>query len=540
MAGNSFTGNSADPDFTVTGGVGSIHWTMAEIVESAAGLARAAQLMDPLLDRLKAERLWLGQACADAVTVPSGVLDAMVRAEWRCGAAQAGLARLAQRAGQAAATYAAVEAHNANTAAALMRLNALRDGWLLWTAGPLAPLKSAVDFSQWLKQAQQDGVRNATEAALRDGGAFLAGALGPSVALVYFLAHLRRTAAAETGLKPALLLRKTFDYTALARPGTLAVRPVPPQEWDRERSGTRHVVGPNGQLPNAQPPNAQPPNGQPWTLDATFESMLEGSNDAYAYPPGSIGVVQVTRPDGSCVWVVHLPGTEDWSTVDSNNPFDMEGNLEALTAGQQELFEQQKVIIQELIKTALQGAGALPGQDVVLTGHSGGGIHAAAAAANPAFLEKVNVRMIVIAGAPAGNAVVDQGIAVLGLENEHDLVTAADFHAPPPHRGWVTVTSHRPPVAGGVLEDLVQAHSLENYLLDAAALDQSNDPAVTASREELKKLLGVAAGSVAAGAGIAGRKWVFQGKDNNRAPPQRTRAWKPAPVPGKDFTPGAR
>ncbi len=524
MVDDTFAGSSSDPGFTIEGGVGSIHWTMAEIVESAAGLARTAQLMDPLLDRLKAERLWLGQVCAGATTVPSGVLDAMVLAEWRCGAAQTGLAQLAQRAAQAAGNYAAVEARNAHAAAVLRRFDALQGGLFLWAAGPLGPLTSAVDFSQWVRQAQRDGLRNATEAALRDGGAFLAGTLGPSIALMYFLVNLRHANAADTGLRPALFLRKTFDYTALAQPGTLLVRPVPPREWNLKSSAASPVMA---------------PNGQSWNIEATFKSMLEGSNDAYAYPPGSIGVIQVTRPDGSSVWVVHLPGTEEWSTVDGNNPFDMEGNLEALTAAKQEQFKQQEVLIQELIKAALQGAGALPGQDVVLTGHSGGGIHAAAAAASPAFLQEVNVRMIIIAGAPAANAAVAKDIAVLGLENDQDLVTAADFHAPPPHKSWVTVTSHRPPVTGGLLEDLEQAHSLENYLLDAATLDQSNDPAVSASKEELRKLLGVAAGGVAAG-GVVGRKWVFQGMDNNKVAPPRGPTRNPAPESGKDYTPGAR
>ena len=57
--------------------------------------------------------------------------------------------------------------------------------------------------------------------------------------------------------------------------------------------------------------------------------------------------------------------------------------MEGMTAAHQEEFEQQEVLVQELIKESLAASGALPGEDVVLTGHSGGGIHAAAAAADP-------------------------------------------------------------------------------------------------------------------------------------------------------------
>lgn len=506
-----FAGNGSGSSFTIEGGVGSVSWTMAEIVDCAAGLARSAQLMDPLLDRLRNERMWLAQAGAGSTGIHAGVVEAMVLAEWRCGAVQGSLTQLAQNAGQAAANYAATEARAAASTLALSRLVALQDGWLTWTTGPLAPLKSAVDFSRWLEQVRDEGIRNATEQALRNGGAYAAGALGPGVALIYFLQALRPRDASGVGSSSPFVLRKMLDHAKLTRPGTLSVRAVPPGEW------------------------GGPPGAPPGNLDATFQSMLAGSRDAYGYPPGSIAVVQVRRPDGSNAWVVHLPGTEDWSTLDSTNPFDMEGNLEALTASQQARFRQQEVIVQELIKAALQAAGALPGEEVLLTGHSGGGIHAAAAAASPAFLEEVNVRMVIMAGAPAGNAQVPADIAVLGLENEHDVVTAADFHAPQPHKHWVTATSHRPPAAGGPLELLEQAHSMENYLDDADALDHSDDPAVRDAKRTLENLLGVGAG----GAAIVGGKWVFQGRDNP-PPPQQAGRGRPAPIRGKDYVPGSR
>ncbi|MFC8304246.1 hypothetical protein ACFUCV_11235 [Specibacter sp. NPDC057265] len=528
MSGNGVDSKDVPASFTIDGGVGSIAWTMAEIVDAAAGLARTAQIMDPLLDRLRNERIWLAEACASATSVPSAVLDALVLAEWRCAAVQAAVAKLAHNASQAAVNYAAAEARSAQANAALSRLLALRDGWLTWLAGPLAPLKSAAEFIQWLDQVRDEGIRNATEEVLRSGGAYVSGALGPGPALIYVLQGLRGQGTAGIGGKPPFLLRTLLDHANLTRPGTLSVRAVPVQEW-----GGAGLVRPL-QSPAAGP-LAVAPAGQPWNMEATFQSVLAGSNDAYSYPPGSIGVVQIPRPDGSKVWVVHLPGTEDWSTLDSSNPFDMEGNLEALTAAHQARFRQQEVIVQELIMAALQAAGALPGEDVLLTGHSGGGIHAAAAAASPAFLATVNVRMIVIAGAPAGNAQVPAGIAVVGLENEHDLVTAADFHTPPAHKNWVTATSHRPAVTGGAVEVVKQAHSMENYLHDAALLDHSDDPAVRAAKQTLEKLLGVGA----AGAAVAGGKWVFQGKDNAKHL-QRTRPGSSAPVRGKDYVSGGR
>lgn len=518
---NSFGGGTS---FTIAGGVGSVSWTMAEIVESSGTLARTAQLMQPLLDRLASERRWLGAATAGDFNFPGDTMDAMVFAEWRCGAVSSRIENLARKAGQAAANYAATEANNANAAAAAARLAALGQGLLTWRAGPLAPVAVGLDLLNWLEAAKRQGLRDATEAALNNGGAYAAGTLGPGVVALYLLAQLRRRDTGPAGSAPAFMLRKSFDRAGMVRPGKISVRPVPAQEWDPDAAG---------QLP---PGHAVFLDGQPWTIDATFEAMLGGSNDAYGYPPGSIGVIRVQRPDGSNAWVVHLPGTEDWSALDSTNPFDMEGNLEGLTAAQRVEFQQQEVLVQELIKAALQSAGAIAGEDVLLTGHSGGGIHAAAAAASPAFLADVNVRMVVIAGSPARNMAVGDGIAVLELENEDDIVTAADFGPPAPNTNWVTVTSHRPPVAGGALEVVGQAHSLENYMADAAELDGSGDPAVQASKETLRNILGVPAGGAAAGAAIAGTKWVFQGRDNNKA---RAKPGPP-PVRGRDFSPGAR
>ena len=68
--------------FSLGGGSGSVSYTLAEIGEAGAGIARLAQLMDPLLDRLESERLWLRDAAQTAAVHPYAALDAMQRALW--------------------------------------------------------------------------------------------------------------------------------------------------------------------------------------------------------------------------------------------------------------------------------------------------------------------------------------------------------------------------------------------------------------------------------------------------------------------------
>lgn len=514
--------------FTVDGGFGSVAWTLAEIVEASSGLLRIAELLNPVIDRLASERLWLDQASYGTVAYPQGSLDAMSYAQMCCWGAQSGTSALALKAGKAAENYEATEVRNANFAALRARLQAVGGGWQTWLAGPLAPVKAVLDLHDWEEAARRDGLRDTVESTLNDAGAHVAGALGPGVSLIYLLSLLRRSDAGNAGVGSAFTLRKFFDQAGLVRPGSLGVRQVPEQEWNPAR-GTYTPPG-----------HAQLVDGSPCAVEATLENLLNGSKDAYAYPPGSIAVVRIPRPDATNVWIVHLPGTEDWSTLDSANLFDMEGNLEGMTAAQQKKFTQQQILVQELIKEALKAAGALPGEDVLLTGHSGGGIHAAAAAADPVFLAEVNVKTIVIAGAPAKNAHVEPDITVVDLENEDDIVTATDFGPPLSSKDWVTVTSHRPPVAGGIVEIVENAHSIDNYIDDAAELDHSGDPAVQAAKERIRNLLGVATGGAAAGGAVAGSKWVFQGRDNNKPRTKKAAKQQPVPVPGKDFTPGNR
>ncbi len=487
--------------FNYAGGVGSISYTLSEIAESGTVVAALARRMEPLVDSLHSEWLWLRDAAADSP------LDALAHALWISKRAQTGATTLAQQLSAAAENYAATEARTAAATTQAGRFATLQDGLDAWGWGPLAPLKMAVDLAGWLNRAKDGGLRAAAENVLNNGVAYGAGALGPGMGMAYLLSQLRNQGRIDSsGVQPALAVRTLVDAAGLARPGHLVVRRVPAQEWKPATvlRPSRHGV------PAAEAESA----GDPWPVEASIAGMVAGSRDSYAYPPGSIGVVRVVRPGGTPAWIVHLPGTEDWSTIDSSNPFDMEGNLEGLTAAYKDSYRQQHVLVQELIKGALHASGALPTDDVMLTGHSGGGIHAAAAAADPEFLAEVNVKMIVIAGAPAKNLDVGENISVLDLQNEDDVVTALDFGPPPATRDWVTVTSHRSPTATGadLGTTVKEAHAVENYLKDAVALEASSNAAVLAQRQALAAFVGVGVGATA-----QGTKFVFQGRDVDAA-----------------------
>lgn len=510
--------------FTVTGGRGSIRYTLADIEAAGSILARVAEEMSLLVDRLRAEMLTVDLASTGLGSYPYAVMDALREVLWLSMNAQAGLVGLARDATAAAGNYETTEARNTAMAGQLAQNRALTDGLSTWAWGPLMPLKMAMDaWGSW-QTARNTGLRDASEDALNLGPAYFAGVLGPGMALAYGVVGQGAGRGQNKGVLPALAVRKLFDVSGLARPGRLVVAAVPPSDW-----GVKGAAPQDGQLLNESGGR-----GVRAELEPTIAGLLAGSQDAYAYPPGSLAVLSIDRDDGTRAWVVHLPGTEDWSHVDSANPWDLEGNLEGMTAGQAAIFTQQQVLIQEFMKTALHDAGALPGEDVLITGHSGGGIHAAAAAANPVFLAEVNVKMIVIAGAPARNLPVADGIAVLDLQNEHDIVASADFGPQPATPNWVAVTSHR--TASRSTQDplswLGDAHELGNYVEDAKALEDSQNPALAGSRASIAGFFGSAAASGA----VPVRKFVYQAVDVNAPGPKR----RLPPVKGTDFAPGSR
>jgi hypothetical protein len=441
--------NEPGTTFTITGGPRRVHYTLSAIEATSRGISLVGQELHEIALSLEAEIRWLASVSESLVaTSPAGryaspfhatpALDALTSARRSANVARDGVEELARHAAAAAQRYEETEDAVASMERA-KRLQALSDGTMAWGWGPLAPLVVGGQAWKMWQDGSRDGVRDKAEDMLNDGPAYLAGLLGPGVAVPYLLTHWNAKGRDGNGVVPAIIARKLFDWAGANRPGHLVMRQVPSGEW----GDGPEVWGPPGRaLPDRD-------DGVAGDVAATFESMLAGSKDAYSYPPGSIAVLQLDRPDGTRAWIVHLPGTEDWSTPDSTNPWDLEGDLEAMTAAQKDLFVQKQILIQELIEGALAAAGALPTEEAMMTGHSGGGIHAVAAASDPAFLAKVNVTMVVMAGSPGANHHVAPGIDVLDIENDGDVVTAADYGAPPDTPNWVTVTTHRPgPKAG--------------------------------------------------------------------------------------------
>lgn len=236
---------------------------------------------------------------------------------------------------------------------------------------------------------------------------------------------------------------------------------------------------------------ARPP--RPGRAPVTVEDLVARDPTRSA---SSVRITGVPQPDGSWTWVVDVPGTQTFDPRAGRNPWDLTSNV-LLVAGEQTLTMQG---VTRALADAERRTGARGRSRVVLTGHSQGGITAAALAADPGFRRRFDVTHVVTSGAPIGRAAVPESVSVLSLEHREDLVPALDGEDNPDRALWVTVER-------AVGEDLgpqggaSDAHDVDHYAQTARLVDQSTDPSLIAWRAGAADVLG--AGSSEAGAGTS-------------------------------------
>jgi len=189
---------------------------------------------------------------------------------------------------------------------------------------------------------------------------------------------------------------------------------------------------------------------------------------------GAIQVQQVgTAPDER--YIVYLPGTDDLRPVpgSADRARDMETNYQ-LIGGMDSAYGRG-------IRQAMAEAG-LTGKDVMLVGHSQGGMVSASLAADPGFARQFNVQHVVTAGSPTAQVPHLPGSThAIHLENRGDAVPLLDGEDNPdqPHRTTVRFDG------GG--RDVVPNHGLDRYADGAAAADASTHGSI---RDQLDRMRG--------------------------------------------------
>nr|WP_213018708.1 hypothetical protein [Brevibacterium sp. RIT 803] len=163
---------------------------------------------------------------------------------------------------------------------------------------------------------------------------------------------------------------------------------------------------------------------------------------------GQVRIEEITSPDGTTRYIVYVPATTDWSPEPGQNTTDLTTNVQAMAGND--------TVMAEMVRRAIADANIGSDAEVMLVGYSQGGITAGSLAADPAFLADVNVTALVTVGAPISDFPVDEGIDVLSIEHEQDLVPDLDGNENPAEDHWSTITVDYDP------EQLRQAPNLKD------------------------------------------------------------------------------
>lgn len=149
-------------------------------------------------------------------------------------------------------------------------------------------------------------------------------------------------------------------------------------------------VGNSGQLQANDRANTPVPS--------SISAVLETTNMAYSDhgKPGTedtgVRISAVRKPGEAPAYIVSIPGTTRWMPDGAANPTDLTGNLE-LAGGNLSTAA-------EAVRMAMERAGIPEGSPVMLSGHSQGGMIAAALAADAGFTDRFNVTNVVTFGSP--------------------------------------------------------------------------------------------------------------------------------------------
>ena len=184
---------------------------------------------------------------------------------------------------------------------------------------------------------------------------------------------------------------------------------------------------------------------------------------------GEIDVRLLTRADGSRAVIVDIPGTKSWDPLPNGDVTSLATNVRAV-AGRPTAYEHG-------VLTAMQRAGVTPADDVMLVGHSEGGMVAVRTAIDATASGRFHISHVVTAGSPIGAvaARVPARVQVLALENSGDLVPHADGATNPDRTNITTVAIRRDHGTVSANHDIE-----ESYLPGAADVDASGDASVRA------------------------------------------------------------
>lgn len=212
--------------------------------------------------------------------------------------------------------------------------------------------------------------------------------------------------------------------------------------------------------PDARPDAVRPPRG--------LADLMDGLQLRNSGAPGEIDVKILTGANGVRHVIVDIPGTKDWTPA--QHTADVAGMATNLRA-----IDGVPTTYEAGVLEAMRRAGVRRTDEVMLVGHSLGGMVAVAAARDAVRSGAFTITHVVTAGSPVAGFAgeVPRGVAVLALENRHDLIPHLDGHPNPDRTNVVTVRFD------GAKDSIGDAHGIDtSYRYGAAEADTSDDLAI--------------------------------------------------------------
>lgn len=156
------------------------------------------------------------------------------------------------------------------------------------------------------------------------------------------------------------------------------------------------------------------------TIPDSIDGLAQGVDDAYGAGDGVVRVTTIETPDGPRV-IVSVPGTEEplWDPRTGSNSMDLTGNLVTAGGGTSTMTQ--------AVELAMQNADIPPGAEVMMVGHSQGGMTVTDLLSDADFVSEYNVTNAVTLGSPIDSTHIDPSVSVLEVQHEHDLVPRLDM-----------------------------------------------------------------------------------------------------------------
>jgi hypothetical protein len=192
----------------------------------------------------------------------------------------------------------------------------------------------------------------------------------------------------------------------------------------------------------------------------------------------TIGIDLFDNPTGNQTAVVYIPGTQTFGFGDGSNPLDMASNIQAMSASGGAASERAVLL-------AIMQAGISSNDEVILVGHSQGGMVAGNLAAYPTGFIAAG---LVAIGAPLAH-IKNLKAPVMAIEHVNDPVPNLSGKANQIKKNWVTVQriSEKPESNAPMF-----SHSLKSYRNTTVAIDASSDVGIKNIKQEIFQKLRIA------------------------------------------------